>query len=101
MSSAVRLTAVFTIAATFIGAMSAHAADLVIEHGDSRRPEVEVPVLPAPAFEGEDVAPSVPPRVPELGGSGDYRPGDLREPPGEHKPGHMNNERRYRPGDLS
>lgn len=103
MLGALHLTAVLAFASTLIGVGSAQAADIVIERGDSRRPRVEVPALPAPAFEGEaeNVAPSVPPRSHELGGSGDYRPGELRQPFGVHKPGNMDSERRYRPGDLS
>jgi hypothetical protein len=103
MFGTLRLAAVLLCAVPILGATGALAADVVIERGDSRRPEVEVPPLPSPAFdaEDEDVAPRAAPRAPKRGGSGEFRPGDMREPAGEHKPGHMSNERVYRPGDLN
>lgn len=76
--------------------------------GDSRRPRVEVPsnappaareVQPTPA-EGVSPTPQGGERATGTKGLGKHRPGELYLPGGEHRPGDLDNQGRYRPGDL-
>ncbi len=86
----------------------ADGADLIIERGDSRRPRLEVPSIALPS--GRDAAPASiegapadvegdqAPRGPK--GFGTQKSGDLYFPSGDHRPGDLDNQGTFRPGDL-
>lgn len=86
----------------------ADGAGPTLYRGDSTRPRVEVPSNAAPSAVEHDPAPleGVSP-TPEGGerasgtrGLGTHRPGELYLPPGQHRPGDLDDQGTFRPGDL-